>query len=222
MSTDLGYASHLQTDNEFLRSLVQQTQREKRALIDTIETLQSEKSQLNTQIENMGQERNALLTERDILHATIKKLQFPTGANPYVQAHGHIGSMRSPSATTFPSNNPWGAIGTGSRGNSTSPNGTPVDSPAMQPRSFSFAALGAVGAVGSIPAHLACGTARTSIKVSSDSTFDSSVPTHGSLNGNGVEGANIKADTQLDDTLVSSNVEGERLKNLLSGLGPTF
>ncbi|KIX95014.1 uncharacterized protein Z520_09324 [Fonsecaea multimorphosa CBS 102226] len=222
MSMDLGHAAHLQTDNEFLRSLVQQTQREKRALMDTIETLQGEKSQLNMQIENMGQERNALLTERDILHATIKKLQFPAGANPYVQGYGHSGPMRSPSATTFPSNNPWGAIGTGSRGAGTSPNGTPVDSPAMQARSFSFAALGALGPVGSMPTHLAGGTARTSMKSSSASPLNSAVPTHGPVNGNGLERVNVTADTQLDDNLLSSDMEGERLKSLLSNLGPGF
>ncbi|OAP65682.1 hypothetical protein AYL99_01654 [Fonsecaea erecta] len=222
MSMDIGHAAHLQTDNEFLRSLVQQTQREKRALMDTIETLQAERSQLNTQIENMSQERIALLTERDILHATIKKLQFPSGANHYVQGHGHIAPMRSPSATTFPSNNPWGAIGSGCRGAGTSPNDTPVDSPAMQPRSFSFAALGAVGPVGSIPTHLTCNTSRPSMKACAESTLDSTVSNHGSVNGNGVERGSIMADTQLGETLISSNMEGERLKNLLSSLGPSF
>ncbi|KAH0846083.1 hypothetical protein FOPE_11671 [Fonsecaea pedrosoi] len=222
MSMDLGLATHLQADNEFLRGLVQQTQREKHALMDTIEALQAEKSQLNAQIENMSQERHALLTERDILHATIKKLQFPTGINPYIQGHSHIVPMRSPSATTFPSHNPWGAIGSGSRGTSTSPNGTPVDSPAIQPRSFSFAAPAAVGPVGSIPAHLAYNTGRMSMKSSSDTTLDTAIPTHGSVNGNGVERGNIKADAQLAENLVSSSMEGERLKDLLSSLGPSF
>ncbi|EXJ66035.1 uncharacterized protein A1O5_10649 [Cladophialophora psammophila CBS 110553] len=222
MSMDQGHAAHLQTDNEFLRSLVQQTQREKRALMDTIEALQAEKSQMTSQIENMNQERSALLTEREILHATIKKLQFPAGANPFAQSHGHVVPMRSPSATTFPSNNPWGAIGSGSRGSSTSPICTPLDSPAMQPRSFSIAAP--VGPVGSIPVHPGGGAMRTSTKTTSDSTLDSTVPTHPAVNGNGssVKRGNIKTDAQVDDTLVSSNVEGERLKNLLSSLGPTF
>ncbi|KIW89681.1 uncharacterized protein Z519_09837 [Cladophialophora bantiana CBS 173.52] len=221
MSMDQGHATHLQTDNEFLRSLVQQTQREKRALMDTIEALQAEKYQMTSQIEKMNQERSALLAEREILHATIKKLQFPAGAKPFAQSHGHVVPMRSPSAT-FPSNNPWGAIGSGSRGTSTSPIGTPLDSPAMQPRSFSIAAPG--GPVGIIPVHPAGGTMRTSTKTTSDSTLDSTVPTPAAVNGNGssVERENIKTNAQVDDTLVSSNMEGERLTNLLSSLGPTF
>ena len=85
----------------------------------------------------MTEERNAFREERDVLRATIQVMQrrsLPV-------------AMRSPSATTFPSQNPWGAIGSGGgRVNMGSrpdtPFDTPSDSPATQPRSFSYAAPG--------------------------------------------------------------------------------
>ncbi|EXJ92724.1 hypothetical protein A1O3_01276 [Capronia epimyces CBS 606.96] len=96
----------LQTDNDFLRSLVQETQREKRALVDTIESLQKEKLQLQSRIEAMSSDRGNLLFEREVLQATVKKLQFTNTSSNAM-------SMRSPTTSFGPSlsQSPWGAIG---------------------------------------------------------------------------------------------------------------
>src|ERR1700712_5102773 len=40
-SVDFGYSALLRSDNDFLRGLVQQNQREKHAMMDTIESLQT-------------------------------------------------------------------------------------------------------------------------------------------------------------------------------------
>ncbi|EXJ91037.1 hypothetical protein A1O1_04144 [Capronia coronata CBS 617.96] len=113
----------LKTDNDFLRSLVQETQREKRALVDTIEVLQNDKNQLQSRIEAMSNERGNLLYERDVLQATIKKLQFANTANTSTASSNNTNtnastmSLRSPSTGTggfglgLSQQSPWGAIG---------------------------------------------------------------------------------------------------------------
>lgn len=114
----------LQSENEFFRSLVDQAQHEKRALIDTIESLQTDKSILASKLDEMDaersnllgerngllvehshllEERNLLLEERIVLQATIKKLQF-----------GSTNSLGMPlrsASAGLPSQNPWGTIG---------------------------------------------------------------------------------------------------------------
>ena len=137
-SFDLGISTQLRSDNDLLRGLVQSNQREKNAMMDTIESLQTSSA---AQTDSFNGERAAWAKEREALHATIKKLQFPTGVNPYAQ-QGFTASSRSASAATFSAQNPFGAIGSGNRATSgtssrpDTPIDTPADSPILQPRTY--------------------------------------------------------------------------------------
>ena len=96
---EISQVAQLKADNDFLRTLIEQSQREKRSLIDAIDILKTEKTQLQSTVDSMSTERTNLLTEREVLQSTVKKLQFST---PFVP-------LRSP--TSIPNHSPWGAIG---------------------------------------------------------------------------------------------------------------
>ncbi|KAK7894240.1 hypothetical protein LTR67_005998 [Exophiala xenobiotica] len=101
---EAGQVAQLRTDNDFLRTLVQQSQHEKATLVQVIESLKKEKDQLQSQSETMSTERTNLLHEREILHATIKKLQFANNDTMYMRG-------RSPAPGLAPYQSPWGAVG---------------------------------------------------------------------------------------------------------------
>ncbi|ETI23833.1 hypothetical protein G647_05639 [Cladophialophora carrionii CBS 160.54] len=220
-SVDFGYAAQLRNDNDFLRGLVQQTQREKRALMDTIEGLQSEKSQLTAQLGNMKEERTTLLEEREALQATIKTMQFPTGVNPYTQQSLAV-PARSPNTGIFPAQNPWGPIGS-SRGNGSSrpntPAGTPAATPSPQLRSFTYPAIGSFGPVGSVPSPNGLGI--NGMNDFPPSTLNPSAASYGS----GIRmPAQVSAATatQPENDFGGNGADGERLQNVLRHLGPSF
>ncbi|KAL6243223.1 hypothetical protein RBB50_009774 [Rhinocladiella similis] len=103
---EISQAAQLRTDNDFLRTLIQQTQREKAALVEAMESMKKEKNQQQAQIEAMQLEHANFLHEREILHATIRKLQT---ANP-----NPVMSTRPPNAPAIAqvqTQSPWGAIG---------------------------------------------------------------------------------------------------------------
>ncbi|KAL2409317.1 hypothetical protein ABEF95_015612 [Exophiala dermatitidis] len=89
----------LQADNDFLRSLIHGSQREKQAFVDTIESYQNEKMQLLARLEALSKEREAFLFERDVLQATIRKLQFQgtanTNLNPNVNTNANTNTNLS-------------------------------------------------------------------------------------------------------------------------------
>ena len=207
-SVDFGYSTQLRSDNDFLRGLVNQIQREKNILADTIDGLRSEKSQLAAQVENMEKERTTLLEEREALQATIRTMQFPTGVNHYAQ-QGIPAAMRSPSAVTFPSQNPWGAIGSGTRGNTIEPD-TPVDSPVVQPRSFSYAAPNTLGLAGSMGMN------------GNNSGPNSNAPTNGSAIRFPHYGNNEANGSISNNNSSANGVDGTRVQNVLRHLGPSF
>ncbi|KIX09523.1 uncharacterized protein Z518_00603 [Rhinocladiella mackenziei CBS 650.93] len=105
---EIGQVTQLKADNGFLRTLVQQTQREKRALIDSIETLQGEKTRLQTQIDTMTTERSNLLVEREVLQAIVKEMRFSTSDSLMLQRQspwGAIGSRRTSPVDSIPQRN---------------------------------------------------------------------------------------------------------------------
>jgi hypothetical protein len=221
-SVDFGYAAQLRNDNDFLRGLVQQTQREKRALMDTIEGLQNEKSQLTAQLGNMKEERTTLLEEREALQATIKTIQFPSGVNPYTQ-QGLVAPARSSSTASFPAQNPWGAIGS-SRGNGSSRSNTPVGTPAASPipqlRSFTYPALGSFGPVGGLPNSNGAGP--NGMNDFLPSTLNPSAPAYGSAVRMPSHRSTATPANQPENDFAGNGADGERLQNVLRHLGPSF
>jgi hypothetical protein len=221
-SVDFGYSAQLRNDNDFLRGLVQQTQREKRALMDTIEGLQNEKSQLTAQLGNMKEERTTLLEEREALQATIKTIQFPSGVNPYTQ-QGLVAPARSSSTASFPAQNPWGAIGS-SRGNGSSRSNTPVGTPAASPipqlRSFTYPALGSFGPVGGLPNSNGAGP--NGMNDFLPSTLNPSAPAYGSAVRMPSHRSAATPANQPENDFAGNGADGERLQNVLRHLGPSF
>lgn len=171
---EIGRATQLKADNDFLRSLVEQTQREKQALIDALEALQIDKTVMRSQFEAMSMEYGHLLTEREALQATVKKLQLSATKMP----------ARSPSLVPSPS--PWGAIGS----RRTSP------AEATQPRAISRGggATGSTSTAQSIPvpafnASLAFDFAAAAPYCHPDTSFDDDLSPLGSMN----EGDKLKS-----------------------------
>ncbi|EHY60200.1 hypothetical protein HRR83_009161 [Exophiala dermatitidis] len=85
----------LQADNDFLRNLIHSSQREKQAFVDTIESYQNEKMQLLARLDALTKEREAFLFERDVLQATIRKLQFQGTANTNLNPSGNSNTKLS-------------------------------------------------------------------------------------------------------------------------------
>jgi hypothetical protein len=105
--------TQLKEDNEFLRTMVQQNQREKNALMDTIESLQRAQARSELEANVMAADFSNLRAEREALRATVRELQLQrvaTGTNAAGTVPMPMSTMRSPS---FPTNltSPWGAIG---------------------------------------------------------------------------------------------------------------
>ncbi|EXJ62303.1 hypothetical protein A1O7_02737 [Cladophialophora yegresii CBS 114405] len=220
-SVEFGYSAQLRNDNDFLRGLVQQTQREKRALMDTIEGLQSEKSQLTAQLGNLKEERTTLIEEREALQATIRTMQFPSGLNHYTQ-QGLAIPARSPSTGIFPAQNPWGPIGS-NRGNGSSrpntPAGTPAATPSPQFRSFTYPAIGSFGPIGSVPDSNASGV--NGVSVLPSPTLNPGASSYGSGIRMTAQGSAATA-SQVENDFGGNGADGERLQNVLRHLGPSF
>ncbi|KIW16731.1 hypothetical protein PV08_03920 [Exophiala spinifera] len=103
---EISQAAQLRTDNDFLRTLVQQTQREKAILVEAMDSMKKEKTQQQAQIEAMQLEHANFLHEREILHATIRKLQT-ANPNPVISTRPSVSSAIAQMQTQ----SPWGAIG---------------------------------------------------------------------------------------------------------------
>jgi hypothetical protein len=220
-SFDFGASLQLRADNDLLKGIIQQDLREKKALMDTIDNLQRERAQLREQHETMKAERAALLEEREALQNTIKRLQFPNGVNPYAQ-HGLGVAMRSPSGPNFPSNNPWGAIGSGTRSRPDTPVETPAESPALPPRSFSYATPGSLGLAGNFHGLNASAAVTSS---GPSSSLNATAPVYGSAmrlsrTGHGTAGSSGGKNNTGGDG--AEGERAERVQNVLRGLGPSF
>ncbi|KAK6368151.1 hypothetical protein LTS17_009892 [Exophiala oligosperma] len=103
---EISQAAQLRTDNDFLRTLIQQTQREKVTLVEAIDSMKKEKNQQQAQIESLQLEHANFLHEREILHATIRKLQI-SNPNPVMSTR----PPHSPAMGHVQTQSPWGAIG---------------------------------------------------------------------------------------------------------------
>lgn len=197
--------------------------------MDTIECLQAKISSLLSQVEALTAEKATLLTEREVLQATVKKLQF-SNMNSNLNANS-LGSgvaaapmpLRSPTTTAFPSfsHNPWGTIGSGRI--------SPNESPALQQRTVS-SGFGNAAAGGGGGNAAPVGPIRTNSfpNFNNNNNVDSSsisTPTsllnpttavYGVGHGNDSGGASGNAYPSLD------NGASEKLRSVLRNLGPTF
>lgn len=217
---DIGQAyaqakQQLREDNDFLRRLVQETQREKRALVDTIESLQTEKTSLQSRIEAMSSEMSNLLVEREVLQATVKKLQF---ANTTAGSTGT--SMRSPTGGFGPtlSQSPWGAIG--------SRRPSPVESLQQSYRAVSD------GSVDQVKNNLTSfggsdGSAHASLNPAAKPYAEAKPTFHfgndSNLFGNSNE-SNVNSEFHFGNDFGSlgNGNESEELESVLRNLGPSF
>lgn len=134
-SMEIGQVAQLRSDNDFLRTLVQQTQHEKATLVEVIESLKKEKTQLQSQSETMSTERANLLHEREILHATIKKLQFANTDTVYMPG-------RSPAPGLAPFQSPWGAVGSRRASPADNANPRPMNGDQRQPMNMNMSMNG--------------------------------------------------------------------------------
>lgn len=96
-STDLDLA-RLSSDNQFLRTLVDQNGKEKAMMISTIERLETDNNGMKGELEGLRKAQEQLLVEREGLHKRINQME-----GSKMQS---LGSPRSLS-------NPFGAIGRG-------------------------------------------------------------------------------------------------------------
>ena len=85
---DFSYSAGLRGDNDFLRVIVEDTQREKRLLQEKVTSLENEKSQLTTDVDKIKEDFNTMLREREALQATNRMLQFLL-ASTRVSTHMH-------------------------------------------------------------------------------------------------------------------------------------
>ncbi len=222
-SVDFGYSAQLRNDNDFLRGLVQESQREKRTLLNTVEDLQSEKVQLTTNLDKVKEDCNNLLRERDALQATVRMLQFPTGST--IAQHRAAVSMRSPSAATGPGHNPWGAIGS-SRANVSSwpntPTETPAESPVLQQRHISNPCAAMSGRVSGTPS---ANTSPPGHAYGGSSTLNPTAPAYGiRLGQNGGNTADNNGPVIVNGASFNANqADGQRRqRELLGHLGLEF
>ena len=190
--------------------------------MDAIESLQAEKLLMIEQISNMREEHGTLLEERDVLHATLREVQTRNGVNPFMQVQNLAGPSRSPSATTFSNQNPWGPIGSGGTRTTSSrpdtPSNTPINSPAMQPRSFSFAAPSSLASMSTYPALTGSGMLSTN---GSFSTLNPEVPVH-ALDVARSRALHARGNSRIDGSMNDEFATTGTLQDVLNQLGPNF
>lgn len=218
-SVDLGLIAHLRNDNDFLRALVEQIQQEKHQYMDTIESLHNELAKLSNHVNAARDENLALQQERAALQAAVRRMQYPNGVNSYQQGQAIAAPVRSPNTTNYPSQNPWGVIGSGSRTNGVVRPHTPVNrlanTAASQPRNFTFAGLSIAESNGS-----------SSTAVSGN--VNSSTYSASNHNATSYGSALRLDDEQENDSshggvqLEANGADGQRIQDVLRHLGPSF
>lgn len=218
-SVDFGLTTQLQNDNKFLRGLVEEVQREKHLYMDTIENLHNEIAQLSNDVKVAREQNVALHQERTALQATIRKMQYPHSVNPYPQDQAVTAPIRSPNTTNYPSQNPWGVIGSGSRTNGAVRPHTPVNhlenTTVSQPRNFTFA-----GRSIAEPNEFSPMAVSRNLNGSTSSRLNYNTTSYRSV---------VHLDDEQESDighggvqLEANGAEGERTHSVLRGLGPTF
>ncbi|KAJ9603986.1 hypothetical protein H2200_011508 [Cladophialophora chaetospira] len=212
------FTSDLRVDNDFLRGIVEETQREKRILEDKVANLEQAKSQMTTNVDKIKEDYDNLRRERDALQAVVRALQFPTGVNPYAQ-NGLVGAAMRPASTAGPpaQHNPWGAIGS-TRASSSSGPGTPVetlaDSPPLQQRYFSYPSTGSGG--------LQPVNAVATTRMSYASALYPAAPAYGSAIRLGQNGGNNAAQNNANTSNGDEDEEMRHQNEVLRHLGSGF